>query len=222
MEDHGNMSDKELSVSENEVKEVHGGILALMSEETTPLYMRIEKFRTLIDRAPKKELVKDHPYLAGVKYLPISHVEGIMDTLYFRQWGTRNFEHRLLGNEIVGTIELWFIDPITQREITRIGAGSIQVMVDTPTKLKDMLYKCKDPDEKIELKKQINFHALDLQNNKKPNSLEASFPKLKTQCFKNACRTIGKIFGKDLNRGEVHVPVQLIPENYDSVANILK
>jgi hypothetical protein len=36
--------------------------------------------------------------------------------------------------------------------------------------------------------------------NKKSNALDMGFPKLKTECFKNACNSLGKMFGRDLNR----------------------
>ena len=36
--------------------------------------------------------------------------------------------------------------------------------------------------------------------NKKPNALDMAFPKLKAECLKNAAQSLGKIFGRDMNR----------------------
>jgi len=37
-------------------------------------------------------------------------------------------------------------------------------------------------------------------SNKKANALDMAFPKLKSECLKNAAQSLGKIFGRDLNR----------------------
>ena len=37
-------------------------------------------------------------------------------------------------------------------------------------------------------------------DNKKPNALDLAFPKLKTECIKNAALSLGKLFGRDLSR----------------------
>jgi hypothetical protein len=55
----------------------------------------------------------------------------------------------------------------------------------------------KAPDE---LKgKEKNLWALDI-NNKKPSALDMAYPKLKGEAIKNAAKSLGKIFGRDLNR----------------------
>ena len=42
-------------------------------------------------------------------------------------------------------------------------------------------------------------------DNKKPNALDLAFPKLKTECLKNAAVSFGKLLGRDLNRKNVDV-----------------
>ncbi|MES1224826.1 MAG: hypothetical protein ABUT20_55560, partial [Bacteroidota bacterium] len=55
-------------------------------------------------------------------------------------------------------------------------------------------------DEKDKMSKQErNLYALD-SSNKKPNALDLAFPKLKAECIKNAAQSLGKIFGRDINR----------------------
>jgi len=206
------LTPSEKVVSDKVINEIHVGVLALLQDEHAPLYKRVEQFRTFIDKEPRKELIKLHPYMRGVKYIPISHVEGMLDTLFFRQWGTRNFRYQLIGNEMVGEIELWYIDPITQREIVRVGAAGAQIMVDRLSKEQREVMTSVD----------INRYSLDLSSNKKPNALEMGFPSFKAQCFKNAARTVGKLFGKDLNRDVSHAPVQIIPQNFEAVQKLMK
>lgn len=119
------------------------------------------------------------------KTLPISFVEMTLDELFLGQWGTENFTSKVVANEVVGEIELWVIHPITGREIRRSGAAGIIIQVD------------KAPEE-IQGKER-NQWALDILN-KKSNALDLGYPKLKAECTKNAAQSLGKIFGRDLNR----------------------
>jgi hypothetical protein len=49
-------------------------------------------------------------------------------------------------------------------------------------------------------KRDINQWAIDIAN-KKPGALtNGGFSKLKAECFKNACLSIGRYFGRDVNR----------------------
>lgn len=119
------------------------------------------------------------------KTLPISFVEMTLDELFLGQWGTENFTSKVVANEVVGEIELWVIHPITGREIRRSGAAGIIIQVD------------KAPEE-IQGKER-NQWALDILN-KKSNALDLGYPKLKAECTKNAAQSLGKVFGRDLNR----------------------
>lgn len=119
------------------------------------------------------------------KTLPISFVEMTLDELYLGIWGTTKFTTKLIANEVVGEVELWVKHPITGEIITRSGAAGIIIQVD------------KAP-ENIQGQER-NSWALDPAN-KKPNALDLGYPKLKAECVKNAAQSLGKIFGRDLNR----------------------
>lgn len=119
------------------------------------------------------------------KTLPISFVEMTLDELYLGIWGTRNYTTKLISNEVVGEIELWVFHPILHVEITRTGAAGIIIQMD------------KAPENLTGQEK--NNWALD-PSNKKPNALDLGYPKLKAECVKNAAQSLGKVFGRDLNR----------------------
>lgn len=122
-------------------------------------------------------------------YLPISFVEMTLDELFLGQWSTENFKWSAITNEVQGSLELVVWHPVTNREIRRTGAGSIVITVDSLT-----------DDAKNKMSKQDrNLYALNPEN-KKPNALDLAFPKLKAECVKNAAQTLGKIFGRDINR----------------------
>jgi len=152
-----------------------------------------EKFQKSLDRFPDKSIIEKTPDNRA-NSLPISHVEKALDQYYFGQWGTQNFTWQVLQNEIFASIELWVIHPITAVKITRIGSASAQITVDAiPFEEKSKMTK-----------KEQNAYALNIEN-KKPNSLYLLSGKVKAECFKNAAATLGKVFGRDLNRKSVGV-----------------
>ena len=133
------------------------------------------------------------PDVMGVELTPdrkastvvISHIETTLDELFFGQWKTENFKWSPVANEIQGALELVVIHPVTGFEIRRTGAASIVIMVDrAPENLQGQ---------------ERNQWALN-PSNKKPNALDMAFPKLKSECLKNAAQSLGKVFGRDLNR----------------------
>lgn len=121
--------------------------------------------------------------------LPISFVEMTLDEVFMGLWSTENFKWSAITNEVQGSLELVLTHPVTGQEIRRTGAASIVITVD---KIPD------DVNDKM-TKQDRNLYALNPEN-KKPNALDLGFPKLKAECTKNAAQTLGKLFGRDINR----------------------
>ena len=134
--------------------------------------------------------LEKHP-TANAKYLPISEMEMHLDELFFGQWQTDNFKWEMFLNEIVGSIEISVFHPISKVWLKRTGASAIKIMTDSLS-----------PENKKKMtKQQINEYALNISN-KKAGALSdlGQFARLKADCFKNACLSIGKSFGRDVNR----------------------
>lgn len=146
--------------------------------------LQLQDFQTKLNRKPEDSELDRTPD-GKAKTLPISFVEMTLDELYLGQWGTENFKTSVITNEVVGSLELVVVNPITGREQRRIGAASIIIQVD------------KVPDDVTG--HQRNEWALN-PSNKKHNALDLGYPKLKAECVKNAAQSLGKIFGRDLNR----------------------
>jgi hypothetical protein len=108
--------------------------------------------------------------------------------MFFGHWRTENFKWERMANEVVGSLDLVVIHPITGYELRRTGAASIVIMVDRAPQNLDNIER--------------NRWALNADN-KKPNALDLAFPKLKTECLKNAAISFGKLLGRDLNRKNV-------------------
>ena len=117
--------------------------------------------------------------------LVISHVEMTLDEMYLGLWSTENFKWSVIQNEVVGSLDLVVCHPVNGMMIRRTGAASIIIQVD---KVPDGLTG------KARNEWQLNV------SNKKSNALDLGFPKLKAECLKNAAQSLGKIFGRDLNR----------------------
>jgi hypothetical protein len=146
----------------------------------------LQRFQSRLNQEPNDEGIESTPDRKA-RTLVISHVEMTLDELFFGQWKTENFQWSAISNEVQASIELVVVHPVTGFEIRRVGTASVIIMVDkVPDDIKD------DPIQR-------NRWALN-SDNKKPNALDLAFPKLKSECLKNASLSLGKIFGRDLNR----------------------
>jgi hypothetical protein len=146
----------------------------------------LQKFQARLNSLPDDIGVESTPDKKA-KTLVISHVEMTLDEIFFGHWRTENFKWSAIANEVQGSLELVCLHPVTGFEMRRTGAASIVITVD------------KVPDEIKEDPIARNRWAL-TPDNKKPNALDLAFPKLKTECLKNAALSLGKLFGRDLNR----------------------
>ena len=156
-------------------------------------FIAMQSFTALLNIKPKESdiLIRN-----GHKYIPIGILEARLDQFFFGEWNTENFTYTREFNEMIGSIELVCTNPITGNEMRRVGAASVQIMQDKGTKVN-----------------QFN-------DAKKPNSLEAGFPKLKAECFTNAVKGLGEIFGRNLSRDKFDEPSGIIPEDIVTDLNI--
>jgi hypothetical protein len=148
--------------------------------------MASQDFFSLVHKEPAIEAI-DKTSDGNARTVVISHIEMTLDELFFGQWSTENFKWSVVSNEIVGSIDLVVVHPVTGLHIRRTGAASIQIMVE------------KMPDDIKNDPKKKSQWALDVLN-KKSNALDMGFPKLKSECLKNAAQSLGQVFGRDLNR----------------------
>lgn len=108
-------------------------------------------------------------------YIPISFLEMKLDEMFLGMWSTENFQYQAIANELIGSIDVKFYHPIAGTWITRTGAGGVIIRQKKDASITDLSAKIK-------------------------NALVMDMPHLKAECFRNACVSIGKVFGRDLNR----------------------
>lgn len=159
---------------------------------------QLQRFTARLNSEPTTDSLEPTPDNRA-KTVTISHIEMTLDELFFGQWSTANFTWSAIANEVQGSLTLEVIHPVSGQKITRVGAASVVIMVD------------KAP-QGIEGQER-NQWALNPMN-KKPNALDMAFPKLKAECLKNAAQSLGKIFGRDVNRKkfDVYKPFRIAPE----------
>lgn len=114
-------------------------------------------------------------------YLPISFVEMTLDEIFLGQWELSDVTYQQIFNEVVGTGILTVWHPITGRAIRRAGFGAVVITQDKDAAM------------------------IDFNTTKKKNALDLTFPKLKAEIVKNAAQSLGKVFGRDINRKQKDV-----------------
>ena len=170
--------------------------VAVNSKTVEDFRKKLQNLTDLLNRKPNPSEIKKTPD-GKANSIPISFIEMSLDEIFFGLWETDNFKWNTVANEIVGSINLIVTHPITGKVMKRVGAAAIQIMVD------------KAPETLVGSDR--NKWALNLEN-KKPNALDLGFPKLKAECLKNAAQSLGKLFGRDLNRKDTDEYNPLIQE----------
>lgn len=123
----------------------------------------------------KQQDYKNIPDRADFDTIPIGILENMLDEVYMGLWKTENLSYQVVANEIVGSLELSVFDPSGKVWITRVGTGAVTIRQKKDAALTDIGSKIK-------------------------TALQMDFAKLNSVLLKNAAKTLGKRFGRDLNR----------------------
>jgi hypothetical protein len=155
--------------------ELSQAVIAITTDNSPDMLLRIQKFQNLLNKEPAENSM-DKTADGKAKTVTISHIEMTLDELFFGQWSLSEPQYQREFNEVIGSAVLTVIHPITGREIKRLGFAAILIMQDKDSTLADF------------------------NSTKKKNALDLSFPKLKAEILKNAAQSLGKVFGRDINR----------------------
>lgn len=151
-------------------------------ENQTEIYTEADKLRLLmqdftrrLNTEPDPREFDNTPDGKAVT-LPISFVEMTLDELYLGHWELSDIQTQQIFNEVVGNGILTVWHPVTGKPLRRAGFGAVVITQDKDATIAD-------------------FNIT-----KKKNALDLTYPKLKAEITKNAAQTLGKIFGRDINR----------------------
>jgi hypothetical protein len=151
-------------------------IKELYDETELTVFEKQNALNVLLNHAPKPEWVKQHPMLSKVKYIPIERVEWLLTKLFF-EWRVEIKAIQLIGNSVVVTVRLHYLNVVTGEWTYSDGVGASPLQTD------------KDAGA-------IEFDKL------KSAAVMMAAPAAESYAVKDAAEKIGKIFGKDLNRAD--------------------
>lgn len=164
----------------NELVQQNNQISINNDEFVKELRLKAQNFMDMVHKEPNENEIAFNKFANNSKYIPISFLEMNLDEMFFGLWETKNFTYQTIANEVVGSIEVRYFHPTFNTWITRTGAGAVQIQM--VSKDKGGSGDITDIGQKI------------------TNTLTKDFPHLKAECFRNAVLSIGKAFGRDLNR----------------------
>jgi len=156
---------------------------------------KVQNFLKTLNKPVTPGQIKVNKFANDSKYIPISFIETRLDQYFFGLWETVNFRTQVIVNEVVGSIDLRVKHPVTGDWITRTGAAGVPIQMKSGSGVTQV-------GEKIH------------------NTLVKDYPHLKAMCVLNAVKSLGKMFGRDLNRKfeDDYQPLLRLPEN-DMITN---
>ena len=148
------------------------------------------EFKPLLDAFQVKLNEKPDPQIIktfhGVKYIPIEIIEGMLDKYFQGAWEITNLHYSIEINSVVVSLDVKVFHPVRHIWITRSGIGSVPVQMDSQS------------------------------NTIKPMALQKNLPAAKAIAFKNAAQSLGRLFGRNINRG-FDVPFREDTSNFSNI-----
>jgi len=136
-----------------------------------------DAFVTLMNQQPKKEWIKEHPFIRGYKYLPIERIEFLLKTI-FKRYRIEITGQGQSFNGVWVTVRVHYLHPVTGEWDFHDGIGASQLQTAKGTSPADL-------------------------NNINNGALSMAYPMAKTIAIKDASDHFGNLFGADLNRKDV-------------------
>jgi len=131
--------------------------------------------KSTLAQKPAQNEVFVNKFADNSQYVPISIIEDKLDEFFVGLWQVSDFKYQIVANELIGSLQLKVFHPIAQIWIERTGAAAVMIRQKKDAEITDVNAKIK-------------------------NALVMDVPHLKAECITNAARSLGKIFGRDLNR----------------------
>jgi len=174
------MSDnKKLAIGEDEkkVSVSQKGILDALYEQDSSVIVKSEYMNFVLNQPPRKEWIKEHPYIKNYKYLPIDKVEYLLAKI-FKRYKIEIMREGTAFNGVYVVVRVHYLNIATGQMDFHDGIGASQLQTKSGSSPADLA--------------NINNGALGM-----------AFPLAKSVAIKDACDHFGNIFGSNLNRKDV-------------------
>lgn len=136
--------------------------------------LKQNKLNAILNSEPKPEWIMQHPFVRGLKYIPIERIEFLL-TMIFSKWNVEIKSTQLIANSVVVTVRVHVQNPITGEMDYQDGIGAMPIQV------------------------KKDHGATDFEN-MNHSAIQIGAPSAESYAIKDACEKFGKIFGKDINR----------------------
>ena len=130
----------------------------------------LDDFAKKLNKQVNPKVVKINRFSQGAKYVPISVLESALDSLFMGLWKTENMKYSVDLNSIIVSLDVSVFHPIAKIWITRTGIGAVPIEISKET------------------------HELSSK------ALHKNVPAAKSYAFRNAVLSLGRRFGRNLNR----------------------
>lgn len=142
--------------------------------DTISVAVKNEGLNALLNHEPKKEWIKQHPFVKTHSYLPIDKVEFLLRAI-FKKFSIEILREGTAFNGVYVVVRVHYFNPASGQMDYHDGIGACQLQTSKGTSPADLA--------------NINNGALAM-----------AFPIAKTVAIKDACDHFGKLFGADINR----------------------
>jgi hypothetical protein len=147
------------------------------------------QLQTLLNQDVNPKWVKEHPFAKDVYYIPIERIEWLLTQIFIR-WRVEILRSQLIGNSVEVTVRLWYIDPVHGDWTFQDGIGAQPLQTEKGAG-------------------SIEFNKLNSM------AVQQASPAAKSYAVKNAAKSIGKLFGRDLNRAD-HITFNM-PSQFETI-----
>ena len=166
-------------------------------------------FVNALKAAPAKEEVQVNKFADGALFIPIGTIEEKLDYYFQGMWKTTDIHYSVVVNEIVMTLQLHVLHPFSGMWLERSGTAAVQIQLRAEYEVVDGK-KVKKAVDVLDVSKKI------------ANTLTKDFPHVKAEAIKNAAKSLGNIFGRNLNRGpeDTYTDIQTIDDAELAISGI--
>lgn len=147
--------------------------------EDIEVVFKNEQLNLLLNQPPNEKWIKEHPFIAGYKYLPIDKIEFLLRKI-FKEFKIEVLKTGMILNAVEVTVRVWYKHPITNEWMFHDGVGA----------------------QELQTQKGTGHLKLDMSNINK-GAIMMALPIAKSVAIKDACDMFGRLFGSDLNRKDV-------------------
>lgn len=153
---------------------------AIQQIKPTPeWYKAADDFCAMVNKKPSPKAIKVNKFANNSQYVEIGYMEMKLDQVTKGLWATEVLDTKLIGNSICVTVRVRFFHWHFKTWLHRDGVGACPIEVKSGSSPVDF--------------SQINSKAI-----------SKNLPVAKSEAFKNACKSIGNLFGRHLNREFQH------------------